>query len=84
MLNKQRKNSLGNPLSKRYAQPISKNRARSRIQQSYDVGHSHHNRSISKDRDEYELNSKDSKMIGVVNLPTLNRRQQRRIFLNKG
>ena len=78
MLEKQRKNSLGNHLSKRYASNNNaKNRIRSRIQQSYDTGY--YKSSMSKQKEDVDITEKDNK---ALNLPILNKRHQRRVFIN--
>lgn len=86
-LEKQRKGSFGAETSKRYAKlqdfdtkgRRSRSNVRSKLQQSYDV----QNHSMSKERDELKLSERDVKVRAIINLPSLNRRNHRKVHINR-
>lgn len=86
-LEKQRKGSFGMEASKRYAKLVdlegkgrrSRSNVRSKLQQSYEV----QNHSMSKEREELKLSERDVKIRGIINLPSLNRRNQRKVHISR-
>jgi hypothetical protein len=86
-LEKQRKGSFGVDASKQYAKlqdleskaRRSRSNVRSKLQQSYDV----QNHSMSKEREDLKLSERDVKIRGIINLPSLNRRHQRKVHISR-